>query len=367
MRHLWLMVAAVALAEAFAGAARAQNVMTAFDPDTKVTVGDQEIEPSQQYVYLGSTECEGDLPIVITLPTQTAGAPKVMEVWVGESGDDCNLGAGRDKGDNDTAECREIDIGADGNNPGNTPKVSTTAMKLFGDGDKDTCGDEGDRWVYVLLMESGSDEMNNDDITDKTKYKKVGFRVDVTAPGAPTKVGTEDGESVVEISWDLPDDLETENEDGSKVRVYWDPMAITPAKDETCTSTLLKAGQEPPAPDAGAQKEISRATSWSTSPSTLSNLGLNQKIAVAVAAVDETGNVSKLSEIKCVAKVDTVGFCEENSGSTKPGDCGKDFDTCSASPWRNAGSLWSVLGLGVGALWLARRRRPAAPSLRRNV
>jgi uncharacterized protein (TIGR03382 family) len=359
MRHLWLLAALAMTGTASPAVVFAQTpgTMTAFDPDTKVTVGGQDIEPSQQYVYLGAAACEADVPITITLPTQTTGASPVMELWVGEANDDCTLGANRDTGDDEIATCREIDIGADGNNPGNTPKVSTTARKLFGKDNTETCADEGDRWAYVLLLQSGSDPMGNDNITDNTKYRKVGFRVDVTAPAAPTKVSTENGESVVEISWDLPDDLDTENEDGAKVRVYWDPMSITPASDMTCTSTLLMAGQDPPAANAGSQQSISRATSWSTSPSTLANLGLNQKIAVAVAAVDETGNVSKLSEVKCVAKVDTVGFCEENSGTAEAGDCGDDFDTCSASPWRGAGSLWSVLALGAGALLLSRRRR----------
>lgn len=83
-------------------------------------------------------------------------------------------------------------------------------------------------------------------------------------------------------------------------------------------------------------------------------LDFGQTAAIVVTAVDEAGNESPTSNVACITRVQTVGFCDRIGG------CEEDGCTCRAAPGapRPGAATAMAAGVALGALvWFRRRRK----------
>jgi hypothetical protein len=120
--------------------------------------------------------------------------------------------------------------------------------------------------------------------------------------------------------------------------------------DPTCTSSVLKPGEPPPADAIDCGTVTAQGASGGETSPVLANDG--DFYAVAVATEDNVNNIGVLSGLACAQPRDVTGFYEayrEAGGSAGGG-------YCSFAPGKH-GALATLFALGLGALALLRRRK----------
>jgi hypothetical protein len=199
--------------------------------------------------------------------------------------------------------------------------------------------------------------INPSDNTALATAEKV-FTYDIFLPPAPTGVKAAPGEESIELSF-----TPGEADDLKGYNFYCSPVGPPPAADGgagpvasgdgTCTSSTLVPGADAPTESASACGNVrGSALSGGTAQGEGESRLLNDvEYAVAVAAVDDFGNVGKLSELACATPQEVTGFFEAYRAAG--GQAGGGF--CGFGPARRGSALAFVLLLGLAALRWRRR------------
>lgn len=227
--------------------------------------------------------------------------------------------------------------------------------------------------------------------------------IDTQAPPAPGNLEGGDGESSLPLSWDAAGDEQTVFEyciyvdTGTATTIGGDAGDFDAGLDDGGTTddggTIDDAGTDagggfdagPTGTDGGASGDgggttptecgsgmlvsgtiptdrglepvrcVSEdVTSQSLDPDSI-GLAIGESAAVAVAAVDRAGNVGPLSNVVCVERVSTVGFCDRLGGCEDTG-----CSCVAAGASRSAGTPYGALAslaLLVAVVSIRRRRR----------
>lgn len=316
-------------------------------------------------IKVGIEECNLDSNIDFELDGVPDG--KSIDVYLGES---CNQTSARDT--DGTGDCDYI-----GNFKSELtrqqPVTIKTSALLGSDCDKET-ESMPKIWFLAVSTPKGSEDV-------KTLYTMLEtLRLDTSAPAPPTGVKGGSGEKQIPVEWDASgSDLET-------FIVLIDPQATAGggasgsgasgsggggadedggADDEPATgggassdgecrsSVLTPNGSIEGLPSSVRRKTINEATATGIdlSPNDIDG----ELAAVAVVAVDEAGNASRMSALACVKIVPTDGFWDryQQEGDPVAGGC-----PCTAAGPAQLDTGWPVaLALAFIARSARRRRR----------
>ena len=233
---------------------------------------------------------------------------------------------------------------------GKTPAETTVE-----DCDSGTSGTT-DRTLYFLLVD-GSDEV------EAGSWATYPLKFDMNAPEAPTNIKAGIGESSLVVSWSEPDDAD----DLDGYRFYCDPpneggglvgeggatgsggAPATPG--DGCSSSVLTPGEAPP------EGHECGSTSETSTNGEATGLVNGQTYAVAVASVDNYGNVGVLSSIACGTPEPVTGFFEAYRDAG--GQAGGGYCAMNAGKSRLSAALVGLALLGL--VFRRRRQTPRAP------
>jgi hypothetical protein len=349
MRYLLALVLAIASAPSFA---LAQGV--AIENGLTMSIGPNKQTSSDLWIYLNARDCAEDPEIKFKITNVLPEVARNLEIWHGPENTARTVPA------NGISECTRIPSSDYKFDQSLSPGITISVRKLLSGSDaasvdeadggvadegNGACSVTGRRWLYILSPTTPSTPNNPEEVTDNSSFR-VKLEIDLNVPAAPTSLSTDNGESQVVVKWSGPSDVEADM--FKRYHVYYDPMPF-PA-DEECASTALVAGQK--APDSDNYESLNVET-LSTSPGTLGLEDNDTQVAVAVTAFDAARNESVLSEVVCVAKVETTGFYDACKADS---DC--KLDKCSAAPWgKAAGALSVVVMIACSAAFVRRRRR----------
>lgn len=260
---------------------------------------------------------------LLNLPTATT----FVDAWLGNSSQDCSTADARQTGTQ--RQC--IHLG----NPSvasNTISVPLSEMLNPDDSACDGTPQNGAKFNLWLFATNSTETTGEVDVS---QFGYVTFTIDVAAPEVPALDATTlTGGSAVSVSWATP-----VGEISPQFRVFVDDSVA----DCSAASSLMPGGE---APD-----DSTHQTTDSDYSVTLSGFAVGREVAVYVASVDQSENVSVLSERVCVTVVQTVGFCEalEASGEECTNSCAV------GSPGSGSTThVWWLVGCAVA---LAARRR----------
>ncbi|MEM9191334.1 MAG: hypothetical protein AAGF12_19330 [Myxococcota bacterium] len=244
-------------------------------------------------------------------------------------GDDCNLVESRD-GDEPASECDRLTI-PDITASSADLEVTTDVLSLLVhtmDNTTLTCDNiDASRDIFILAVD---DDPNSEDVG--TGWGVITLELDTVAPNVPSNIAGGTGNTAIPVGWGELDP------DTDEHRIYVDETG--------CPSTTLIAGES-----AAGLTPVTTVGGTSTSADINGQelgLQIGDMAAVAVTSRDATDNESVLSDVVCVTRVETEGFCETF------GNC----ETCSVTPGtsRGFGSLGFAM-LAAGAALVVRKRR----------
>jgi hypothetical protein len=274
-----------------------------------------------------------------------------LEVWAGNGCADkaqritnpqCRLvfndAANSDTGTAVTVYAQEVVADGDGKEP-----AEATAEDC-----ESTISGITDVVLYFLLVDG------NNDVPEGGSWAEYPIKFDMSAPDAPTNVRAGIGESSLVVSWTEPEDAD----DLRSYRFFCEPLGglvgeggatgsagASGTPTEGCGSSVLVPGSEAP---EGYDCGDTASTSTNGEATGLDN---GQTYAVAVASVDDYGNVGVLSEIACGTPEPVTGFFEayRNAG----GEAGGGYCALHAGKSRLSATLVALSLLGL----VLRRRR----------
>jgi len=290
----------------------------------RVTINAEECDPA--------TEIEvqyRDFPV--------ASGAMFLDFWRGDQGVACNDTANRDPSIGMTTLCEEV-FAIQG--PQQQDEIVARADGVLGDQDSGTrayfdCSEDDDG-VYEFFGLAANNEGSVAPVTD---FGSFILQLDQTPREAPSNVRGGAGESQVTVNWD-----DLGGTDVFGYNVYVDET-VTDCADSSFTPGMA-------VPDDLVRRANTDFNSTSAALN-LTNLGLelDQSTAVAVTSVDFARNESTFSEIACVTRIATAGFCDLHE------EMGGECEDCAVggSPAGRAGLGAALLLAGAG---LARRRRP---------
>jgi hypothetical protein len=189
--------------------------------------------------------------------------------------------------------------------------------------------------LFFMVIDQGDDTVLGTH-ADKTFY------YDIFLPPAPTGVTAGPGEASVELEF-----TPGEASDLKGYRFYCSEAGAS--GDGTCTSSTLMPGEDPPTEKEASCGEV---TGMAIDSGTATGRSNGVEYAVGVAAIDNFGNVGKLSELACATPKEVTGFFEAYRAAG--GQAGGGF--CSFAPARRGTAAFGVVLL-LGGLALVRRRR----------
>ncbi len=197
--------------------------------------------------------------------------------------------------------------------------------------------------TYTLWILSGT-PVNNQDFTGENG--NVDFKVDVSAPTAPTDLPVSRSGESFNLSWNDGNSGEVVD----SFRVYKQTGTVDQTSC-TCTGMCLQAGM---AATSATPVASPGSTSVTISASTL-GLALGDKTQLLVSGVDLAGNEGVLSAPVCVQHVMSAGFCDVQKANGF--DCPNG---CSASEMRGHTTKWiwfPLASLIAAAVWVNLRRK----------
>jgi len=192
-------------------------------------------------------------------------------------------------------------------------------------------------WFLATNMASSNEEVTN--------YASLDIVLDTTAPLAPVNVVGGRGGTQINVTWEAGNGVEAS--DHKEYRVYGDPSSAVDGDSCEGSTTVFVPGE----PTPSGVFELSRGTGRSaTINPDMFNIAENRSGYVAVVEVDQAGNESVVSEVACIARVPTTGFCDAY---------GENCTSCSASgaPGLPLGAPYGALGVFALALLGLRRRK----------
>jgi hypothetical protein len=215
-----------------------------------------------------------------------------IEIW-NSSGADCSTEVERTGSE---ASCHKIQT-LDAND--DNPVIELTAEELLTGFLDNGCEYEGTRGaqplnIYFLLKSSDS---SIDPIpTAQVALWKSEF--DLLGPAAPTGVKAGVGEEQLATTW-----TPTSDSDAVGYRLYC--TAASGSDEDACEVGELVEGERPP-----DELECGSATGVATDDGSAVSLENGTRYAVAVAAIDDVGNVGPLSDVTCATPQPVDDFYE---------------------------------------------------------
>ena len=348
MRPLRLFIAALTLlgVQLAAANARAQavTILANIEWNNEASRGDRDSKQINRADCLANAE--------VTLSTQVTLGDGSFEVWVGSA---CTELMSRT--DHQCFLVKELEIT-------DTQDVTLRVQDLLQTPSATAAADAGtdavcdgsdnqsggiDLHVFFMLLNGG------DGMLIGTPADMV-FNYDITPPPPPTGVTAGPGEEAVEVTFTAPEstqDLAGYRFFCSDVGASPEPgaggagePAAAPAGD--CTSSVLVAGEDPP---TEAVYACGSANSAQADHGTATGRSNGERSVVAVASLDEFGNLGKLSALVCSTPKEITGYFEAYRAAGGQGGGG----FCGFAPPRR-GALAAGLVLLLGGLALLRRR-----------
>ena len=307
--------------------AAAQMTLTYESPD-------EDRLPSVGYVSppLGLTECELLDPVAFRLNgLDTTGT--FIDIWSGPGSTDCTPAAARNPLD---GTCTALTVTADTMLSGNPVQIDLDiAMSEL----IDCAGDSAGSTIWFLLANTlGSTE-------EVTLSVSLPVTFDRTQPSPPTEIGDTSGDTMATISWTQASDTDIQRYD-----VYGDPGSLGVSCDEARAATSLVPGSDF---TAAGYVFLGQSTGSSTvvNPEDL-GMATGDSATFVVISTDQALNSSVVSEVACVSRIDTDGFCDaygECEDCSAAGRVGLETSQMVSFP-----ALTFLFAAGLG---FARRRR----------
>jgi|GEM_PF-5040223 len=331
---------------------------------TLVKAGGQEFSDQKRFgTPLGLPACsEGTIEVTISGLPNSPQYP-YLEVWYGTGQGQCNDSM-RSTRVNSAQNCTRLTTDRDGQQINSftvlNAKVDIPPVCDL-NAEKTTGTKQGPQTLWFLLLRSqGSAEA-------AMFYRAFTINIDTDAPDAPTKVSAGSGQTEIDVSWELPTTSITNfwvAADFSEGALVDDSDAGTASSE--CPSNYLRKDKRFD-PNAKPPGLLIRATNSIATELTFSaNDFQGAKIVpVAVAAQDLAGNISVMSEVKCIKVTNTTGFWDRYKSADGSSDGGLAEPGCACStPGARPGKPGVVLAapfalLLVGAYARRRIRRRA--------
>jgi MYXO-CTERM domain-containing protein len=326
---------------------------------TLVKAGGEEFSDQKRFgTPLGLPACmEGTIEVTISGLPNSPQYP-YLEVWYGTGMGQCNQ-ADRATRVNSAQNCTRLKTDRDGQQI-NSFTVLNAEVEIPPvcdlNAEKTTGSKQGPQTLWFLLLRSqGSAEA-------AMFYRAFTINIDTDAPDAPTKVTAGSGQTQIDVSWELP----TTSITNFWVAADFSEGALVDDSDagagsSECPSNYLRQGKrfetdvKPPGLLIRATNSIATALTFSADDFMGAKI-----VPVAVAAQDLAGNISVMSEVKCIKVTKTTGFWDRYKSPDGNSDGGLAEPGCACStPGARPGRTGVVLAAPVALLLVgayARRR-----------
>lgn len=318
---------------------------------TLVKAGGEEFSDQKRFgTPLGLKACKhGKIEVTVAGLPNSPQYP-YLEVWYGTGQGQCNQ-ADRATRVNAAQNCTRLGTNRDGEqiNSFTVLNVEVDIPPVCDLNAEQTTGTkQGPQTLWFLLLRSqGSAEA-------AMFYKAFTIRIDTDPPDAPTNVEAGKGQTEIDVRWELPTTnitnfwVAADYSEGALI----DEDADAGAEMGDCVSNYLKAGKSFD-PDAKAPGLLIRATNSIATEMTFDGRDFQgvKRVPVAVAAQDLAGNVSVMSEVRCLTVTPTTGFWDryKTPDGDSPGGVAEPGCACSAPGTRANGSA-VVLAVPVALL-----------------
>ena len=326
---------------------------------TLVKAGGEDFSDQKRFgTPLGLPACkEGSIEVTISGLPNSPQYP-YLEVWYGTGMGQCNQ-ADRATRVNAAQNCTRLEAQRDGEQI-NSFTVLNTWVKIDPVCDLNAAETEGSKqgpqtlW-FLLLRSQGSAEA-------AMFYRAFTINIDTVAPEAPTEINAGSGQTEIDVSWVLP----TTSITNFWVAADFSEGALVDDSDAgvgsgECPSGYLRKGKifDPNGRPPGLL--IKSTNSIATELTFSADDFMGAKIVpVAVAAQDLAGNISVMSDVKCIKVTNTTGFWDRYKSPDGSSDGGLAEPGCACStPGARPSSSGVVLAAPVALLLVgafARRR-----------
>ncbi|MFT3925366.1 MAG: hypothetical protein QM778_22700 [Myxococcales bacterium] len=330
--------------------------------NVEVSIGGEQQMPSLLPLTISKLQCEGAVDdgadstkikfAFNYLRTSAAIDAQLMELWLGQPGQDCWTPDARAMTSTGTL-CtkiartqRNIDV---------VREVFTLhASELFASPGQQACDRRG-RWdLYVVpLVNDTPNEIGSVPDTGLGEPRIFHFDVDVDAPAPAAGLTATSGQITGQLSWQgtLPDSEH-------HFVVYLNPNDVRLANPGPCGSSYLNEGQPLP---GGASSLPVFETQDTTLSVDLAAAGLlpGEKMPAVVVVRDRAGNESVASNVVCLER---AYYEKPYHAAPAPDSC---FDDCTLRPGRTGGGISWAWGFTLLAFVARRRYRGTDLRLRR--
>ncbi|HJL20148.1 MAG TPA: hypothetical protein RMH99_31065 [Sandaracinaceae bacterium LLY-WYZ-13_1] len=204
-------------------------------------------------------------------------------------------------------------------------------------------GTSGTENIWVLAVEN-----RNSEVTGAGQQVQFDVAYDFQGPSPPTDFSARDGEDSAEITW------MGSSEGIREYEVFYVPNGCVDGSPTAEAQMLL--GEMP---DLSYRLSDMPGSGSTSADVRLTGLALGEEAAVAVRAVDTSGNAGALTEIECVMKIDVTSWLEAycNGSGASADACGGE--SCRvATPGRSSSGVagW-LLAAAAALVWTRRRMR----------
>jgi hypothetical protein len=258
----------------------------------------------------------------------------LIDVWRGQNCNQTSQRAGMA-----TNECVHLTLSGQDLTINSRTEIDLTEVAFAELLDSCSLGD-GDYGIWFL---AASTAMSNEEVSS---YASIDIRLDTTAPMAPINIAGGRGGTQINITWEGGNGTGGEASDHKEYVVYGDPGSVVMGEDCSGSTTTLVPGSPVPS----GMTELSRGTGRSTTidPRPL-GAEENTSAYVVVVEVDQAGNESVASELACITRIATSGFCDA---------AGENCKSCSVTnagiPRGPAAPALAIMALAL--LGLSRRK-----------
>ena len=332
---------------------------------TIVKAGGQDFSDQKRFgTPLGLPACiEGSIEVTISGLPNSPQYP-YLEVWYGTGMGQCNQ-ADRATRVNAAQNCTKLTTDRNGQQINSFTVLNAKVdIKPVCDlnAEKTTGSKQGPQTLWFLLLRSqGSAEA-------AMFYRAFTINIDTDPPAAPTNVEAGSGQTQIDVSWELPTTSITNfwvAADFSEGALMDDSDAGASGTEE-CPSNYLRPEKRFD-PNAQAPGLLIRATNSIATELTFSASDFQgaKLVPVAVAAQDLAGNVSVMSDVKCIKVTNTTGFWDRYKSPDGDSAGGLAEPGCACStpgtrPSRPGAMLAAPIALLVVGAYARRRFRRRA-------
>lgn len=285
---------------------------------------------------IGLAECDSLITFTFTGVDSMRGE---LQFWEGSM---CDLSSVRLN--EDTTECEELPAASvDIDNRSMFGDVQVRVSDLLPEACTDRSG-AGGRDIWVIALDSP-----NDDATGPGQKATFRLAFDFNPPSTPGSLQATGGENVATLTWGSGDS-------DASYQVFVDPTG--------CDSNGAVIADGPLTTDPPTlSPRTGTVTGGQTTVEFPDAVEFDQYMAVAIRAVDDSGNLGALSNVVCVQRFETTSWWDSRCGTGDGGGagdelCRDDGGTCAATSARSSGAgLGTLLLIALAALVIRRRAR----------